>query len=110
MDKKVYFRHLITTDGRRFTIAGHYDSTFDDIIVGISLCGSRENFCRLDGRNRSAGRSVAKPGTRGRSIISLYEEMSTENYWVGQENKIFNEKVNRYTKMTAEELKKNFRL
>lgn len=110
MEKNIYFRHMTTTDGRRFTVAGHYDSKFDDIVVGISLCGDKDNFSRLSGRNRSAGRSLAKVGTRGRSIISLYEKTSSENYWVGQETKVFNEKVNRFGEKTFEELKSDFRL
>ena len=110
MEKRIYFRHATTTDGRRFTVAGFYDSTFDDIIVGISLCGARENFSRTIGRNIAAGRAAAKPFTRGRSLISLYETQSLEQYWVGQETKVFNEKINRFGKMTSAELKENFRL
>ena len=101
---------MTTTDGRRFTVAGFYSTTFDDIVVGIALCGARENFSRTIGRNIALGRAEAKPGTRGRSIISLYETMSSENYWAGQETKVFNEKINRFGKKTAAELKEDFRL
>jgi hypothetical protein len=110
MEKRIYFRHMTTTDGRRFTVAGFYSTTFDDIIVGIALCGVRENFARNIGRSIAAGRANAKVGTRGRSLIDLYEVQSTENYWVGQETKVFNEKINRFTKKTAAELKEDFRL
>jgi len=110
MEKRIYFRHATTSDGRRFTVAGYFDTTFDDVVVGIALCGAKENFSRSTGRNIAAGRSLSKTGTRGRSHLSLYETRMPEKYWIGQETKIFNEKINRYTKMSADQLKENFRL
>jgi hypothetical protein len=111
MEKRILFKHSATVDGQRFTVAGLYETeVFTDIIVGIALCSEHDNFSKKKGRNISSGRAKAGSGTRGRILKSLYETMNTENYWVGKEIKVFNDKMSEYSNMTASELKDRFML
>lgn len=111
MENKVYFSHMTTKDGRRFTIAGIFNiGPFDGITLGIGLCGKKEMFARRVGRMISLGRALAPKGTHGRINRSLYETTETQGYWVGQELKVFRDKIKVYSSMTADQLKEEFRL
>jgi hypothetical protein len=59
--KNPYFYHGTTSDGRRFTIAGKFVkkgliSPKESLIMGVSICGKKDNFIKKVGRIKSEGR------------------------------------------------------
>lgn len=108
MEKRILFRHTKSTDGKRFTVAGWFDET--GINMGIAICGDGEQFQRVIGRNKAAGRSLAVASTKGRSYVGLRTNLSEEKYWDGIEIKVFNDAVANFEKMKSSQLKRTFGL
>jgi hypothetical protein len=108
MEKRILFRHTKSTDGKRFTVAGWFDET--GINVGIAICGDGEQFQRVIGRNKAAGRSLATATTKGRSYVALRTNLEEDKYWKGIEIKVFNDAVTNFENMKSSQLKRAFNL
>lgn len=95
MEAEIFYYHGETTDGYRFTIAGRFQSMMengpdgDDVIMlGISLCGKQDQFCKKLGRIRAAGRMKSK-NVLGRNYFSLYQETRPMNWFADQKGRVF---------------------
>jgi hypothetical protein len=108
MEKRILFRHTKSTDGKRFTVAGWFDET--GINLGISICGDGEQFQRVVGRNKSAGRSLASASQKGHTYVSLVSGPEKDKYWKGIEIKVFNDVVTNFENMKSSRLKMAFNL
>jgi len=54
--------HDLTMDGRRFTVVGIYDSSFNKTVkFGVAICGPQDNFARKLGRTIAEGRAQKHP-------------------------------------------------
>ncbi len=92
----ILYYHGKTNDGYRYTIAGRFqplmendtDTNSDVIMLGISLCGEKDQFCKRFGRIRATGRMKSK-STLGRTYFSLYEETKPLNWFAEEKGKVF---------------------
>lgn len=115
--EEVLFYHGESNDGYRFTIAGRFqpmlendvDTDLDVIMLGISLCGDRDQFAKKTGRIRSEGRMKSK-GMHGRSYFSLYQETRPLNWFKGQEQKVFMEAAQINSALSRTQLMRKFHL
>lgn len=81
--KELYY-HGRAVDGRRFTVTGVYNTTIGELIIGVSLCSSKDNFCRKTGRMISSGRvrkylKTQDPGIKGITTL-LVPISASETY------------------------------
>ena len=114
----MYF-HGKTIDGCRYTLSGVVKD--DNLQLGIALCSDLDHFNKAKGRDISTGRVLnQRPTHSGRNLISLYSDHMgdehrgkagyPENYFVGQEIKVFTAYVKNYNHFTKTELQKEFGL
>lgn len=109
----MYF-HGKTVDGNRYTIAGIVEN--DDLLLGISLCSDHDAFSKVKGRRISSGRVLNQRTSARCNRKSFYAMTSidgggfSENYFVGQECKIFRAYVSNYNFFTKKELISEFGL
>lgn len=117
MNPQVYFYHGKTIDGYRFTIAGMFmDMTqgtsgddVDVIMLGVSLCSRNDNFAKKLGRMKAEGRMRSKD-IHGRNYFSLYGETRPQNWFEGQEQKIYLEAAKLNCALTRDKLMNKFNL
>ena len=118
---EVMYFHGKTIDGNRYTVAGIIED--DDLVMGVSICSDEDQFCKAKGRTVSSGRALNQRKTYGgKGRFSLYSHMAKgleefsgqagypENYFVGQEIKVFRSFVRNYNFFTSNELKREFGL
>ena len=114
----MYF-HGRTCDGNNYTISGVVEN--DDLILGLALCADKENFNRARGREISTGRALSqRSGGYGRMVKSFYDHDLdnefkgvngfSENYFKGNEIRIFRALVCIYNYFTKKELIREFGL
>jgi len=115
----VMYFHGETVDDVRFTISGVIKD--DDLQLGIAICSEHDHFNKAKGRSISTGRVLnQRPTHSGRNLISLYSDRMgpgyrgqagyPENYFKGNEIKIFTEFVKNYNFFTKKELQQEFGL
>jgi len=122
-EEKVLYFHGLTVDECRFTVAGVFKG--DLLNLGISVCSENDQFNKAKGRLIASGRIFPdRKSKNGHNTISVYnddidmenqfkEKDSSgfkENYFVGQEGKVFTEFVKNFNHFTKVELLQNFRL
>ncbi len=107
----VMYSHQYTSDGHRFTIAGIVNK--DDLILGIAICSESDSFNKSIGRSIATGRVLNQRNHHGVSRRDLYAGANSfqkegggydENYFVGNEIKVFREEVYLYNFFTKNEL------
>lgn len=103
---KEYYYHGRAVDGRRFTVTGVYNNTIGELIIGVSLCSAKDNFCRKTGRMISSGRvkkylKTQDPGIKGITTL-LVPITASDTYKV----KTFLTEAKNFTLMNSNELKK----
>ena len=115
--EEVLFYHGESSDGYRFTIAGRFqpmlendiDNESDVIMLGISLCGEKDQFAKKIGRVRSEGRMKSK-GIHGRTYFSLYQETQPLNWFKDQTQKVFMEAAQLNNVLSRTALMRKFNL
>jgi len=116
---EVMYFHGKSVDGCRYTISGRIEG--DDLILGIAVCSEKELFNKAIGRTISSGRCLSqRSGNRGKTRNSLYADGVgdgyrgkagfPENYFVGNEIKVFTAYVKNFNHFTKKELQREFRL
>ena len=117
MDTEIFYYHGKTTDGYRFTIAGRYqdlidnpvDKDVDVIMLGISLCGEQDQFCKKLGRIRAGGRMKSK-NIFGRSYFSLYQKTMPLNWFAEKKGRVFVEAAQLNNVLSRTKLMRKFNL
>ena len=115
-EQKVYFHHGTSIDGYKFTIAGRFptESPIEDTLcAGIAICSSKDAFNKKLGRTIAEGRCKKERSTRGRTLLSLYDEeegRTQENWYKGKEVKAFLLYATQFNEKTREEITKSFNL
>lgn len=99
---KTMYYHGLTSDGRRFTLAGQSIVDGMGLNLGIAICGTKENFIKKVGRIKAEGRLSSNSG--GRKVWPLHTscnglEISVLMY-IGAE----------LSKLSSKNLKKQFNL
>lgn len=116
--EQVLFYHGESTDGHRFTIAGRFQTLMrndpdpdgaDVIMLGISLCGDRDQFAKKIGRVRAEGRMKSK-GNHGRNYYPLYSETLPVRWFEGQEQRVFLEAAQLNGALSRASLMRKFNL
>lgn len=103
MKNNTLFFHGISAEGMRFTIAGKFEK--DNLILGLSLCSDKDNFCKKTGRIKAEGRMNQKQkNASGTCIIKC---VSQQNEEIKTFIKVVSEKFNCLTK---KELKQQFNI
>jgi hypothetical protein len=116
---KTMYYHGVTSDGRRFTLAGELLADEADLNLGIAICGTKENFIKKVGRIKAEGR-LKSHNYGGRQLRSLYgwefgifaKDGSTlsPDYFVGKEIAIIMYIGAELSKLSSRDLKKQFNL
>ena len=115
----VMYFHGKTVDGYRYTISGVVKD--DDLHLGIAICSDLDHFSKAKGRTISTGRVLnQRSHPTGRTFFSLYSHNLEsefhgkagfpENYFVGNEIKVFTAYVKNFNHFTKKELQQEFRL
>ncbi len=115
----VMYFHGKTVDGCRYTISGVIKD--DDLHTGIAICSDNDHFNKAKGRTISTGRVLnQRKYAGGRRFVSLYSDAMgdeqrgragyPENYFVGNEIKVFTAYVKNYNHFTKKELQREFGL
>lgn len=101
--EKIFYYHGKTVDGRRFTVAGIFDSTINDnLLLGLALCSKNDQFVKKTGRHKAAGRIFAD-SCRGCYLVETPVEKGKEIFTFINNAKVFNT-------MTVKKLQKLFNL
>jgi len=115
METDIFYYHGKTNDGYRFTIAGRFQELpenggdSDVIMLGISLCGKQDQFCKKLGRIRSAGRMKSK-SILGRTYFSLYQETMPLNWFAETKGKVFVEAAQLNNALSRTSIMRKFNL
>ena len=115
----VMYFHGKTVDGCRYTISGVIKD--DDLHMGIAICSNKDQFDRAKGRTISTGRVLnQRSHPIGRNRVGLYSDAMgdenlgkggyPENYFVGNEIKVFTAYVKNFNHFTKKELQQAFRI
>ena len=115
----VMYFHGKTVDGCRYTISGVVKD--GDLLMGIAICSDNDHFNKAKGRTISTGRVLnQRKYPSGRTFASLYSDAMgdehrgnagyPENYFVGNEIKVFTAYVKNFNHFTKKELQQEFRL
>lgn len=106
--EKIYYRHMMSKNGYRFTIAGQYAEDECKLVLGVSVCSKGRNYDKHDGRNRSGGRLLGRAGTPGRSYVYF----TAEQYGIsdGNDAKLFHQLTEQFSSMRVSAIKKHFGL
>ena len=115
----VMYFHGKTVDGCRYTISGVVKD--DDLHLGVAICSDKQQFRKKRGREISTGRVLNQRSyPAGRILVSLYSDAMgdenrgqagyPENYFVGNEIKVFTAYVKNYNHFTKKELQQEFLL
>ena len=115
----VMYFHGKTVDGCRYTISGVVKD--DDLHMGVAICSDNDHFNKAKGRTISTGRVLnQRSNPVGRNIVSLYSGAMgdeyigkagyPENYFVGNEIKVFIAYVKNFNHITKKELQQEFKL
>lgn len=117
MKDNTLFFHGTTVDGRRFTLAGRFINETDEILLGVSICSTTDQFVKRIGRKKAEGRLISE-GFVGCSMANLYstrffEQYETEagfskNWYVGKEIDVFVYLCHALEEFTFKELKEEF--
>ena len=117
METEIFYYHGKTIDGYRFTIAGRFqpmlendlDKDQDVIMLGISLCGKQDQFCKKLGRIRAGGRMKSK-SILGRTFFSLYQETMPLNWFAEKKGRVFVEAAQLNNALSRTSLMRKFNL
>ena len=106
-ERKKYYYHGTTSDGRRFTIASEVCHEYKMIYSGIALCGPDDNFNRKLGVKIASGRLNAN---RNHGTVNCNMTESNRNR-VGKEQEMFTKYIiTEYENVSSDELKAIFNL
>jgi hypothetical protein len=100
MDNVLFF-HGETLEGRRFTVAGK--PAEDHLILGIAICGTKDQFIKKVGRAKANGRLKASINSKGWKLIPI-ETDPTEAI------KSFINFVKNFNALKVKDLQKQFNL
>ena len=99
---KTMFYHGVTTDNRRFTIAGTFSNDFVTLKLGVAICGTKELFEKRVGRIKAESRLL---GSAKRGVLSTLSIDDKVNYY-----KEFVESCSEFNKLNSKDLKRVFNL
>jgi len=99
---KTMFYHGVTTDNRRFTIAGKLSDDFKSLKLGIAICGAKELFVKKLGRIKAESRLL---GSAKRGILTTLAAYNESKYY--QE---FVEIASSFNGYDSKDLKRGFNL
>lgn len=117
MKDETLFFHGTSIDGRRFTLAAKFLVEVDDLLLGIAICSTTDQFVKKIGRKKAEGRLLSE-SFKGCHVIGLYSGKDfdhdgtgfKQDWFIGKEIEIFLEKCAKFELMTFKELKYDFNL
>ena len=115
METEIFYYHGTTNDGYRFTIAGRFQELpenggdSDVIMLGISLCGEQDQFCKKLGRIRAGGRMKSK-SIFGRTYFGLYQETMPLNWFAEKKGRVFVEAAQLNNALSRTSIMRKFNL
>lgn len=79
MKDGIIYYHGKTKDNNRFTVAGLIYPPNGKAEIGISLCSSKDNFCKRTGRIKAVGK-LKSNSNKGSKIIELKDKTTIKDF------------------------------